>query len=202
MPNGEQIVVLPGRDPDPERISLSRDLAEMPGDPWPDAPPVPRQESPLLSAGPALAGANWKTKGFTPPTEAEDGLLTGEDARGLDPRGIQFVVLSAGDTGLGQVQTGEGVFGLRRAFLLAGARTLVMGLGKVPDDQTRRLMEDFRRRVRAGMSYSDALRGDQLGLRNDYPQALYWGAFICRGDPGLRTGPEAREGQAGQTSEK
>jgi CHAT domain-containing protein len=75
-----------------------------------DAPPT----NPLLRSGLALAGANALAKGFRAPPEAEDGLLLAEDAATLDLTGTEIVVLSACDTGLGRIQTGEGVFGLQR----------------------------------------------------------------------------------------
>src|SRR5262249_18973247 len=98
-----------------------------------------RLENPLLRSGLALAGANTWLRRKRPPAEAEDGLLTAEDVTGMDLGATELVVLSACETGLGEVQVGEGVFGLRRAFALAGARTLVMSLWKVPDQQTQEL---------------------------------------------------------------
>jgi CHAT domain-containing protein len=100
-------------------------------------------EDPMLRSGLALAGANTFLKGGTPPEEAEDGLLTAADVAGLDLLGTELVVLSACDTGLGEVHVGEGVFGLRRAFTVAGAKTLVMSLWKVPDLATALLMDRF-----------------------------------------------------------
>jgi len=98
-----------------------------------------------------LAGANTFLAGEgNLPEEAEDGLLTAEDVTGIDLLATELVVLSACETGLGEVQAGEGVFGLRRSFVLAGARTLVMSLWKVPDEQTRELMEDFYQRLLDG----------------------------------------------------
>ncbi len=138
-----------------------------------------RLENPLLRSGLALAGVNtWLEKGELM-EEAEDGLLTAEDVSGLDLLDTELVVLSACETGLGEVRTGEGVFGLRRAFVLAGARTLVMSLWKVPDEQTQELMEDFYRRILAGQPRADALREAQLAMKAKHPEPKYWGAFIC-----------------------
>ena len=81
-------------------------------------------------------------------------------------------------------RAGEDVFGLRRAFVLAGAKTLVMSLWKVPDEQTRELMEDFYCRILAGQPRAEALREAQLEMKKKYPDPLFWGAFICQGDPG------------------
>ena len=137
----------------------------------------------MLRSGLALAGANTWLKAGNLPEEAEDGLLTAEDVTGLDLLATELVVLSACETGLGQVHVGEGVFGLRRAFVLAGAKTLVMSLWKVPDEQTRELMEDFYRRLLAGQGRAEALRQAQLAMKAKYPDPFYWGAFICQGDP-------------------
>jgi CHAT domain-containing protein/tetratricopeptide (TPR) repeat protein len=140
-------------------------------------------ENPLLRSGLALAGVNtWLGTGELM-EEAEDGLLTAEDVSGLDLLDTELVVLSACDTGLGEVRVGEGVFGLRRAFVLAGAKTLLMSLWKVPDEQTRELMEDFYGRIMSGEPRADALREAQLTMKKKYPHPFYWGAFICQGDP-------------------
>ncbi len=145
-------------------------------------------ENPLLRSGLALAGANTFLGGGSLPEEAEDGILTAEDVSGLDLLGTELVVLSACETGLGEVRVGEGVFGLRRAFVLAGARTLVMSLWKVPDAPTRELMEGFYRRLQAGEPRAEALRAAQLELAETYPHPWFWGAFICQGDPGPLSG--------------
>ena len=141
-------------------------------------------ENPLLHSGLALAGANtWLRGGMLPP-EAEDGLLTAEDVSSLDLLDTALVVLSACQTGLGEVHIGEGVFGLRRAFILAGARRLIMSLWKVPDQQTQELMVHFYRLVLDGSSCADALREAQLAMKAKHPHPYYWGAFISQGDPG------------------
>jgi len=171
-------------DPNQER----RDLGVM-GDAGRLSGPLP--ENPLLRAGLALAGANTWLRGGTPPDEAEDGLLTAEDVTGLDLLDTELVVLSACETGLGEVRTGEGVFGLQRAFILAGAKTLVMSLWSIPDEATRELMEDFYRRLLAGEPRADALHAAQQALRRKYPEPYFWGAFVCLGNPGPLPAPPA-----------
>jgi CHAT domain-containing protein len=157
----------------------------------------PMMENPMLRSGLALAGANTWLKAGNPPEEAEDGLLTAEDVTGLDLLATELVVLSACETGLGQVHVGEGVFGLRRAFVLAGARTLVMSLWKVPDEPTRELMEDFYGRLLAGEGRAEALRQAQLAMKEKYPDPFYWGAFICQGDPSPLSKAGSRRDRAG-----
>jgi len=144
-------------------------------------------ESSLLRSGLALAGANTWLRGGALPEDAEDAILNAEDVSSLDLMATELVVLSACETGLGEVQVGEGVYGLRRAFVLAGVKTLVMSLWKVPDDQTQELMEDFYRRVLEGQPRAEALREAQLAMKQRYPDPLYWGAFVCQGHPGPLT---------------
>ena len=169
------------RDPNEERIGLG---AMSFGDSGMERLVGSRFENPLLRSALALAGVNTWLENGELMEEAEDGLLTAEDVTGLDLLDTELVVLSACETGLGEVRVGEGVFGLRRAFVLAGAKTLVMSLWKVPDEQTRELMEDFYHRILSGQPRADALREAQLALRAKHPEPLYWGAFICQGDPG------------------
>jgi CHAT domain-containing protein len=141
-------------------------------------------ESPLLRSGLALAGANtWLQEGDLP-ANAEDGIMTAVDVTAMDLLDTEMVVLSACETGLGQIQAGEGVLGLRRAFVLAGAKTLLMSLWKVPDQHTQELMVDFYQRALEGEPRAQALREAQLAIKKRYPDPFYWGAFICQGDPG------------------
>ncbi len=139
--------------------------------------------NPMLRSGLALAGANWRAKAFVPPPNAGDGLLVAEEVTGMNLNGTELVVLSACETGLGAVQVGEGVFGLRRAFVLAGARTLVMSLWQVPDRETSDLMTDYYSELLNGKGRAEALRTAQLRLRNQERPPFYWAAFICQGDP-------------------
>ncbi|MCI0388418.1 MAG: tetratricopeptide repeat protein [Acidobacteria bacterium] len=140
-------------------------------------------ENPLLRSGLALAGANtWLGRGVLP-RAAEDGFLFADDVMGMNLLGTELVVLSACETGLGEVRIGEGVLGFRRSFVVAGAKTLVMSLWKVPDGETRELMEVFYARILAGYPRAEALREAQLDLKANHKHAFYWGAFICQGDP-------------------
>jgi CHAT domain-containing protein len=127
----------------------------------------PESKNPLLRSGLSLAGANtWLAEGNLPP-EAEDGILTAEDVSGLDLLGTELVVLSACETGLGEVHVGEGVFGLRRAFVLAGARTLVMSLWKVSDLSTAMLMQRFYENLLyRNLDRDESLREAQFYIRD------------------------------------
>ncbi|HEY9285181.1 MAG TPA: CHAT domain-containing protein, partial [Pyrinomonadaceae bacterium] len=160
---------------------------------------APRVENPLLRSGLALEGANLRRG-----TNGEDGILTALEAAGLDLWGTKLVALSACETGVGEVRTGEGVYGLRRALVLAGAESQVMSLWKVSDDATRDLMVAYYKRLAAGEGRTEALRqvqlemlrgksqagaggarglGGQLGGRGaDRGHPYFWAAFIQSGD--------------------
>lgn len=136
-------------------------------------------ENPLLRSGLALTGANELDDG-----QGEDGILTALEATGLDLQGTRLVVLSACETGVGEVQNGEGVYGLRRALVLAGAESQIMSLWKVDDDATRQLMVDLYKQLQAGASRSTALRQVQLRLLQtaEYRHPFFWAGFILSGD--------------------
>jgi CHAT domain-containing protein len=137
-------------------------------------PLVGMGENPLLRSGLALAGANQRDEG------AEDGILTALEMAGLDLTGTQLVVLSACDTGLGTVANGEGVYGLRRAVVMAGAEAQLTSLWKVSDEVTRKLMESYYRRLIAGEGRAEALRAVQLGMLDDtwMRHPYYWASFV------------------------
>lgn len=116
-------------------------------------------ENPLLRSGLALAGANQRRG-----RGGEDGILTALEASGIDLWGTKLVVLSACETGVGEVKNREGVYGLRRAFVMAGAETLVMSLWQVSDTATRDLMAEYYKRLLAGGGRSEALRQAQLRM--------------------------------------
>jgi CHAT domain-containing protein/tetratricopeptide (TPR) repeat protein len=143
---------------------------------------VLEQVSAMARSGFVLAGANASLAGRQPNEDAGDGILTAAEVADLDLSGTQMVVLSACDTGLGDVRTGEGVLGLRRAFAMAGARTVVMSLWRVRDEATRELMEQFYTALNKGDRRADALRQAQLDVRRRWPRVRDWAAFICQGD--------------------
>jgi CHAT domain-containing protein len=137
-------------------------------------------ENPLLRSGLALAGANQGQSGD------EDGVLTAMEAAGLDLWGTKLVVLSACDTGVGEVRRGEGVQGLRRALVLAGSESQVMSLWPVPDETTRDLMIPYYQALQRGEGRGDALREVQLQMlrSKDRRHPFHWAAFIQSGEWG------------------
>ncbi|MEG4114147.1 tetratricopeptide repeat protein, partial [Microcoleus sp. Pol12B3] len=136
------------------------------------------QENPLLRSGLALAGFNIRKSGN------EDGVLTAMEAAALNLWGTKLVVLSACETGVGDVANGEGVFGLRRAFVIAGAESQVLSLWKVDDEGTKDLMVSYYRRLLNNEGRSSALREIQLEmlLSQKYQHPYYWASFIPSGD--------------------
>jgi CHAT domain-containing protein len=135
-------------------------------------------ENPLLRSGLALAGANLRKGGN------DDGILTALEASGLNLWGTKLVTLSACDTGVGEVETGQGVYGLRRAFVLAGAETLVMSLWPVSDYVTREMMTAYYKGLREGQGRGEALRRVQLSMlkRKGREHPFYWASFIQSGE--------------------
>ncbi|MBF0529537.1 MAG: CHAT domain-containing protein, partial [Deltaproteobacteria bacterium] len=143
--------------------------------------------NPLLRSGLALAGANQTAAGDS---GKSDGLLTAQKILGWPLRDTELVVLSACETGLGQTQVGEGVYGLRRAFLQAGVKGLVFSLWSVADRETKELMTEFYRNYSSGrFTKAQALRQAALKEKNiavkryGRPNPLFWGAFIFLGAP-------------------
>jgi CHAT domain-containing protein len=132
--------------------------------------------NPLLRSGLALAGASEPSK--SRPAAA---LVTALELAGLDLWGTQLVVLSACDTGRGEVKLGQGVHGLRRALVVAGAETVVMSLWKVKDDSTHLLMESYYRNLLAGQGRASALREAMRSLRASRPHPHDWAPFIALG---------------------
>ena len=162
LPNGRGYQAF---DNDPERLlkQIERDVIHV--------------ESPLLRSGLALAGANEHK-------EEDNGILTAMEVTGLNLWGTKLVVLSACDTGVGEVRNGDGVHGLRRALVLAGSETQVTSLWAIQDKTTRDMMVTYYRRLKQGEGRGEALRQVQLEMlkqvRRRHP--YYWASFIQSGE--------------------
>ena len=139
---------------------------------------VSRLDNPQLRSGLALAGANQGRSG------EEDGVLTALEATALDLWGTKLVVLSACDTGVGDVKNGDGVYGLRRALFLAGTESQLMSLWPVSDRSTRDLMTGYYQALVQNVGRGEALRQVQLQMlhnrRRSHP--YYWASFILAGE--------------------
>ena len=129
----------------------------------------------LFLAGAASAIDPVKRKDI--PEGVDDGILTAKEISRLDFQGLDLVVLSACQTGLGTI-TGEGVFGLQRGFKKAGAQTIIMSLWKVDDAATKYLMTEFYKNLTDGKTKREAFVEAQDLLRIKYQDPRKWAAFI------------------------
>ena len=142
-------------------------------------------KNPMMRSGIFFSGANkdyaLNTSNASSITDFEDGMLTSYEAMNLSLDKTELVVLSACQTGLGKVKNGEGVYGLQRAFKLAGAKSMIMSLWPVSDDATKDLMIAFYDHwIKNGNMYQ-AFKFAQLEVKKNYPDPYYWGAFILVG---------------------
>jgi CHAT domain-containing protein len=142
---------------------------------------TPSREDPLQRSGLVFAGANRPDA-----NPSDDGYLTAAEATAMDLEGTELVTLSACETGLGGVRSGEGVYGLQRSLAVAGARSTLLSLWKVDDGLTVTFMERYYNKLKAGQGRADALRDTQAEFRNNknstYNDIRVWGAFQLSGD--------------------
>lgn len=148
--------------PSPTMLELSRGVVESAGS-------LPMPDEPMLHSGLYTAGNN---------------IVTALELSGLNLWGTQLVVLSACDTGLGKTEIGQGVAGLRRAFLIAGAETVVTSLWKVEDAIAPKLMEHFYGNLVAGQGRAEAMHAAMRAIRAEHPHPYYWAPFIVVGKDG------------------
>ena len=138
-------------------------------------------DNPLLRSGLVFSGANRPDH-----DPGDDGYLTAAEAVTMDLEGTELVTLSACETGLGEVHSGEGVYGLQRALTVAGSRATLLSLWKVQDDLTARFMRNFYGRLRRGAGRAEALQNTQKEFRSSADVRLndisVWGAFQLTGD--------------------
>ncbi len=140
-----------------------------------------RLDDPMLRSGLVLANANER---------GTDSRVTSLELAGMDLWGTQLVVLSACDTGRGDIRVGQGVYGLRRALNIAGAQTVVTSLWSVRDDSTAELMAAYYGHLKAGRGRLEALRLAMKDLRRIHPEPYFWAPFVGMGlDEPLMLGP-------------
>jgi CHAT domain-containing protein len=138
-------------------------------------------QDPMLRSGLLFTGANKTLKGES--TNGENGLLSAAEASLLDLRETELVVLSACETGKGEIKNSEGVYGLRKAFADAGAQNIIMSLWKVDDKVTQEFMTRFYEIwLNDKVTIREAFTKTQLEIKAKYPQPYYWGAFILVGE--------------------
>lgn len=134
----------------------------------------------MIRSGLILAGANYAWKHGRPYKEGmEDGILTAYEISQMNLSNTELVVLSACETGLGDLQGNEGVFGLQRAFKIAGVKYLIMSLWSVPDKQTAQFMISFYKNwIEKKLSIPDAFRTTQKQMRSQGLDPYHWAGFI------------------------
>jgi tetratricopeptide (TPR) repeat protein len=147
-------------------------------------------ENPLLRSGLMLAGAsitlyNKRHAVFNSDkieSDFEDGILTAYEAMNLNLDNTDLVILSACETGQGEIINGEGVYGLQRAFVIAGARSIIISLWKVNDETTQKLMSAFYQELIKTGNKGTAFKNAQSALKKEFPDPYYWGAFVMVGE--------------------
>lgn len=150
------------------------------------APPTaPDGGDPLQLSGLVLAGANLRDQAAA---GEEDGILTAAEIAAMDLDGVEWAVLSACDTGRGAAAVGDGVLGLRRAFRVAGAGTVIMSLWKVADEPTREWMVELHRARNSGMETAEAVHEASRRVlvrrrtAGESTHPFFWAGFIASGD--------------------
>jgi len=138
-------------------------------------------QNPLMRTGLLLRGAGDLMEKTNHNFNMESGILTAYEAMNLNLDKTDLVVLSACETGLGDLEAGEGVYGLQRAFLVAGAKVLIMSMFKVDDDATQKLMLKFYQKWLNSGNLRGSFIDAKKELRIEYPEPIYWGAFMMIG---------------------
>lgn len=126
-----------------------------------------RNDNPLFRSGLVLSSSS-----------TEDGVLTAYEVKNLNFEGTDLVVLSACETGSGEIRNGEGVYGLQRAFLIGGAKNVLMSLWKVDDEATQELMVTFYNNLLSNSNKTEALQQAQVQIMKKYPDPFFWGGFV------------------------
>jgi CHAT domain-containing protein len=150
---------------------------------WPiGISPDNARDNVLLRSGLVLTGVQENNKLNPTMDSATNGVITSYEAMNLDLKGTKLVVLSACETGLGEIKAGEGVYGLQRAFIAAGADAIIMSLWKVDDAATQQLMNNFYGNWLKSNDRQKAFKLAQQQLMTKYKEPYYWGAFVMMED--------------------
>ena len=158
---------------DPIQKELPKDIAKLEG----KAKIYKASDDPMMRSGLLFAGANNYWNKGTGNITIDDGILTASEISNLDLSACQLVVLSACETGLGEVKGSEGVFGLQRAFKMAGVKNIIMSLWKVPDAQTAELFDVFYSECFTGKTIHEAFQKAQAKMKAKY-SPYYWAGFV------------------------
>lgn len=143
------------------------------------APVFQQSLHPMIRSGLVIAGGNDTWLGKSPSAGGNDGILTAYEISQMDLSDTELVVLSACETGLGDIQGNEGVYGLQRAFKIAGAQYLIMSLWQIPDRETMEFMTTFYLKwLRDKQSIPEAFRLTQKVMRERYPDPFVWAGFV------------------------
>ncbi len=146
--------------------------------------PMKAYENPLLRSGLLLAGADRAINEMNTKEnkDTDDGILNAFEAMILNLDNTDLVILSACQTGLGEIKNGEGVYGLQRSFQVAGASSVITSLWEVSDKGTQDLMSAFYKYWLQSGNKHDAFRKAQLEIKTKYKYPFYWGAFVLVGE--------------------
>ncbi|OYU83078.1 MAG: hypothetical protein CFE24_12950 [Flavobacterium sp. BFFFF2] len=158
---------------DPKQAELPNNIMDFEG----KAKMYKTSDDPMMRAGLVFAGANKYWSKSNDNESIDDGILTASEISNLDLSACQLVVLSACETGLGEVKGSEGVFGLQRAFKMAGVKNIIMSLWKVPDTQTAELFDIFYSECFAGNIIHEAFQTAQAKMKAKY-SPYYWAGFV------------------------